>query len=79
MSARLTVRMTPFGSWDELLEHVGEHSARIVWYKAPMDHLAKTVLAKRRGKGRRLRCVPLTNAADPFWADSRHLARFFKD
>lgn len=76
MSARLNVSMTPFSSWDELLDHVGTH--RLVRYKAPMDHTAKTVLAKRRGKGRKLRCEPLTNAADPFWADSRHLARFFR-
>jgi hypothetical protein len=63
-----------FSTWAAVLAHV--KAGKRTWYKAPMDHRPRSIGAKVRGNGQKVRVDPLSNEADPFWADKGHLSRF---
>jgi hypothetical protein len=62
-----------FASWAQLLDHVS--AGYKLYYHAPMDYTAHVVNVVIRKDGK-LRVYPLSNAADPFTADTAHLPRF---
>lgn len=61
-----------FELWTELVDYIREGGH--VWYHAPLDvYPVKVEATARRG---RVRVVPPTRDADPFYADAGHLSRF---
>jgi hypothetical protein len=66
-----------FQTWREVLVHV--QAGKPVWYQAPMDYRPIPVRAQIRGRAHSvvLRVYPpISQDADPFTADARHLDRF---
>jgi hypothetical protein len=68
--------LVEFLTWDDVLKHA--RSEATLFYHAPMDRSARSVRVMRVSKDGRIRIDPMSNDADPFWADSAHLTRFRK-
>lgn len=68
--------MERFDSWPDLLAHI--RAGGSVRYHAPLDVRPVSVLATVRGRTDRakVRVIPCSRDADPFWADAGHLDRF---
>jgi hypothetical protein len=63
-----------FSTWSDVLE-AARRGDRL-WYHAPLDARPQSILVVKVYKNDKIRIDPLSNQADPFTADAKHLSRF---
>jgi hypothetical protein len=68
--------MRSFNSWQDVIDHVNADLP--IFYRAPMDARPRRIAAAVRS-GCKIRVYLLTNDADSFTADERHLERFLTE